>query len=371
MRRFSSIWKTLASVKAPPVVAYLRRLRSSLTLRLPKIPDLAARIAKATPTIKQTTPKRRTKLKIIVSLLCLLLMVSAILKLLSLPLEERDVWLKAMSGVLLFLNFPVGVWAFISDNKGWLLKPIFVVILGLTTLVGVWALTTGHAVSQTQDAKLASALERAGKANERAGAAYERAEDLESKNLTLRGQVATLETQAVNASKELAGLQKDAADSKAAQQKVEVDLAAQRKSAAILEKEAANAKRDLLELQERLKDRHLTAEQRSQLLEILRANPKGSIDVSCIAGSLEPCNFAGELVEVLKAAGWQVAFTRGFLSLGGTPVGLIIEVKDAKKAPVRAEMLQKALKRVGFPAPGRLQSGINEQAVNLVVGVKP
>lgn len=73
--------------------------------------------------------------------------------------------------------------------------------------------------------------------------------------LTLRGQVATLETNAANANKDLAGLQKAASDAKAAQQKVEIDLEKQKER-------TATAEKNLLELQERIKDRHLSAENR-------------------------------------------------------------------------------------------------------------
>lgn len=69
--------------------------------------------------------------------------------------------------------------------------------------------------------------------------------DLDHANLTLRGQVATLETNAANANRDLAGLQKAASDAKATQQRVEIELAKQRER-------AANAEQALLELREKL-----------------------------------------------------------------------------------------------------------------------
>lgn len=65
-------------------------------------------------------------MSIVLSLLLLLLLVLVAFKLLALPLEERDVWLKAISAIL----------------------------LGLTTVVGVWALITGHFVNQRLEERL-------------------------------------------------------------------------------------------------------------------------------------------------------------------------------------------------------------------------
>ncbi len=102
--------------------------------------------------------------------------------------------------------------------------------------------------------------------------------ELDYANLTLRGQVATLETNAANANKDLAGLQKAASDAKAAQQKVEIDLEKQKER-------TATAEKNLLELQERIKDRHLSAENRKKLVALLKAGPTGEITISCVGGA--------------------------------------------------------------------------------------
>ena len=142
---------------------------------------------------------------------------------------------------------------------------------------------------------------------------------------------------------------------------------------AILEKEAADAKRALLEVQERTKDRHLTAEQRTQLIDLLTASPnKGEIAISCVGGTVEPCNFAEEFVDVLTKSGWTITrIDRGVVFVGSSPVGLILQVRSETEAPIYAGVLQKALEKVGIPTPGRAVTHVKKDEVNLLVANKP
>lgn len=156
----------------------------------------------------------------------------------------------------------------------------------------------------------------------------------------------------------VAGLEHDAADAK-------TEMAKQQERAAIAEK-------SLLELRERLKDRHLTAAKRTELVAFLTASPKGEITVSCVGGHPEPCVFAAELVDALKAGGWTVAgFAQGVVFIGSSPSGVLIQVKSAEHTPPRAIALQQSLTRIGLQAGGQLLEGLAENAVNLLVGTKP
>lgn len=117
-------------------------------------------------------------------------------------------------------------------------------------------------------------------------------------------------------------------------------------------------------------DRHLTAEQKDKLLEILRNNPKGKVGVTCHAIGGEPCNFAREIIDVLRSAGWVVEFNDHALIIGETQ-GLVIQIRSANSAPVRAVVLQQSLKTIGFAAVGQLDNSLNEDDVKLLVGTRP
>ena len=134
---------------------------------------------------------------------------------------------------------------------------------------------------------------------------------------------------------------------------------------------AANAEQELGALKARIADRHLTSDQRRKLITVLSGEPKGEIEVNCVGPQPEPCAFASEIVDVLKAVGWNVSkFIQGVIPVGGTPVGLAIRV-NSKAAPARAAALQKAFAAVGLSAPGIVAEGLPEDSVILEVGSKP
>src|SRR5258708_164949 len=101
---------------------------------------------------------------------------------------------------------------------------------------------------------------------------------------------------------EIEALKRDGADAKTAQQKVEIDLSKQKEL-------TARAQKDLLELQERVKPRHLTAEQAKELIQSLKGQPKGQLEIRTLVGNPESHNFGLELKEVFKASGWTVTLS--------------------------------------------------------------
>ena len=71
----------------------------------------------------------------------------------------------------------------------------------------------------------------------------------------------------------VAGLEKDAADAK-------TDLAKQ-------QEKTVSAERSLLELQQQIKKRVISTDQRKHIIEILTSGPKGSIKITCVRGDGE------------------------------------------------------------------------------------
>ncbi|MDX2029227.1 MAG: hypothetical protein SF339_01060 [Blastocatellia bacterium] len=202
--------------------------------------------------------------------------------------------------------------------------------------------------------RAAEANAEAAKANESAALANERAQRLEQDNLALRGDLN-------KAASEVAILQKSAADARAEQQRVQTALAAQQERAAIAEKA-------LLELQERIKPRTLTAEKRARILEILKPSPKGIVKIAFAANDNEALSLATQIAEVLVAAGWQ-ASPGGPTIESTTPKGLGIFVRNEQTPGAGA--LQHALAAVGFPAGGMTNPELPEGHIVLFVGQKP
>jgi hypothetical protein len=137
---------------------------------------------------------------------------------------------------------------------------------------------------------------------------------------------------------------------------------------------AAIAERKLLELQERVKDRHLAPEKRAQLLKKLSELPKGMVMFFCPQGSVEPCNFAGELSSLFgtAGAGWHVA---GMMprEYEGNPTGIFITANMADKAlalSVRAALQEAGILDVRFPDWDRA-SQFKEGELIVFIGFKP
>ena len=162
----------------------------------------------------------------------------------------------------------------------------------------------------------------------------ERSQKLEESNLTLAGNVAIL--------------QKDASGQ---------------------QERAAKAERDLLELKEKIKDRHMNSDQRAELIKILSAGPKGVVSLRCVLSDRESCLFAREIKEALIEAGWSV----GDIGQGlyeGNPVGLFVHIRNWDRIPARADTLGKALLAIGMKANISRIDLFDDDSLELLVGGK-
>lgn len=251
---------------------------------------------------------------------------------------------------------------------------VYVIILALAALFQWWVWSTNNrlqdAIRKDSDARIEEAKATGAQANARA-------QRLEHENLLLQGSVAGLQKDAAEAKTALseqqgktAILERAASDAKAAQQRVEKELAVQQERAAIAEK-------SLLEVQERIKPRHLTADQRALLIALLTANPRGAISIACMSGNKESADFARELAGVLSLAGWHVSGPTEMVVFSetgsGPPIGLSLTIASGEdgKVPIRAKVLQQALERIGLSAPANVNPHMTPDDLSMFVGVKP
>jgi hypothetical protein len=162
----------------------------------------------------------------------------------------------------------------------------------------------------------------------------------------------------------VAGLEKDAADAKA-------EMARQ-------QTRAATAEQKLLELQDRVKLRHLTAEQRTKIINFLhtpdaRAVPKGPIRVERLILDEPAQPFAEQVKDAFAAGGWPSGdIGRDMIPPGGKiPVGIVLIVHDAKHAPAHVGLIQHALTAAGLEPTLGENPNIPEEIVEIMIGVKP
>jgi hypothetical protein len=139
---------------------------------------------------------------------------------------------------------------------------------------------------------------------------------LEANNLTLTGDLETEKGKVAN-------LQKDAANAKAAQQKVEIELSEQ-------QERTAKAEKNLLEVRKRQNPRNIDGIDFERLKQYLVNKPKSPVIISCVYGDQEGCTFAEQIKSVFVASGWNVsgAFPR---VLKGSPSGVALHIPSGNK----------------------------------------
>ncbi len=207
----------------------------------------------------------------------------------------------------------------------------YILFLALTVLFSilVWKANNKYQkiVKLDADAKIATA-------NATAETAKENASKAEQQNLILRGEVAKLEIK------------------------------------------AADAQRSLLELQERLKPRHLTEEQVKHLAATLKDKSPGDVWLFCKSGDEEACNLGQQIFKVLKLAGWNIVNdTLHDLTIHtenvSSVVGVVITVKDLKDVPIGITVLHEVILQYGFDSRIQTKSTLPAHMPEIWVGAKP
>jgi hypothetical protein len=176
---------------------------------------------------------------------------------------------------------------------------------------------------------------------------------------SLEGDTAKQQERAANAERDAAEAKAIAAAAGEGTLKALADVAAANERTAKLEIEAATARERaakaetaLLEVQEKMKPRTLSADVRAKLIASLQsADAKGEVLVACSTGDAEGCFFAREIQTCLSDAGWPV-----LKDLGSVPAltgyGIMLRVKDAASPPRHALALQRSLEAAGLQTIG-------------------
>jgi len=134
---------------------------------------------------------------------------------------------------------------------------------------------------------------------------------------------------------------------------------------------AADAERRLLELQERIQDRHLP--DRDKFVSFLKESEQGLLEIRYSGDDPESGRFAREIESAFKEAGWNDVFiNKDVLLIMPKPEGLYFHVKSADSIPPWAGAIQEAFKVINIPM--RKAEKHPDQDANtlvLVVGSKP
>jgi hypothetical protein len=125
-----------------------------------------------------------------------------------------------------------------------------------------------------------------------------------------------------------------------------------------------------LQIEERMRPRRLSPQQRQAIRTALPPMPRGiHLMIFAILGEPETLQYAQDFIDVLRARGWEVNGPNQGAFAPTTPVGLIIQVRMATNS--LAAILQNVARMVGIEISGQLVDTMPDDEVHFVVGVKP
>jgi hypothetical protein len=135
---------------------------------------------------------------------------------------------------------------------------------------------------------------------------------------------------------------------------------------------AADAHKIASELAEKQRFRTITPEHRKQFVDLLAVARKGRVRISVMAGNKEAFDFATQVRDMVREAGYSTPDTMNSLQLFGPPLlGMVIKVKsEPEQAPFAGDM-QRAFSAIGIEALGDKDSSLDADIVLLQIGAKP
>lgn len=131
----------------------------------------------------------------------------------------------------------------------------------------------------------------------------------------------------------------------------------------------ADAERELIELQEKLRPRHLL--ERNKFVSFLKEYKSGPLEIQYSGNDVESRAFASEIEAAFKDAGWSEVHVNNNVLIFPQPVGLRLRVKSADSIPEYAGAVQQAFKTINIPTQVETDDATAPNALFLTVGSKP
>lgn len=151
---------------------------------------------------------------------------------------------------------------------------------------------------------------------------------------------------------------------------LEKDVARAKTQMSKQQERAANAERSLLELQERVKSRHLSPQQKEKIRAYLAKSPPETVDVWIFIGAEDGVRFGYDFVTTIESAGWKVG-NQQLMPIGGETQGVALLNKGPTGEPKSAQTLRKALIESGIVVGGFMLPTLREGQVVLLISGKP
>jgi hypothetical protein len=153
----------------------------------------------------------------------------------------------------------------------------------------------------------------------------------------------------------------------------DIYLAVKAKIAALDDK-ITDLNRQLDQWKERTKIRFIDDEDASAMADYLRRYGSHRVVVSCVPGNTEAYNYANQIANILRSAGWDALGPETTAIFGNPPgIGINLFVRGTK-SPDAARILVDAFARFNIPFQSRVEPSEaipDNQTVELFVAMKP
>jgi len=165
------------------------------------------------------------------------------------------------------------------------------------------------------------------------------------------------------------------ADAEVAEAKAEV--AAANKQVVEAKAAAATAEKELANAQQAggakpaIAGRQVTVENCGLFINFVKTVSKGRVEVQAISSNPEATQFAKQICDMLKSAGYDAVENFGSTTLlGEQPVGVQMKIRSMDDQPMYAGALQRGLEFVGIATSGALDVAAGDSVI-IFVGSKP
>jgi hypothetical protein len=166
---------------------------------------------------------------------------------------------------------------------------------------------------------------------------------------------------------------KAAQESRTKQTELEQHNIVLRTDLARVQTEADNARRTMLAVQDRIKQRTITPDQKARLANALNRIPKTAIPITYEVTDPEASTFARDIMRTLRQMSWDVIEVTGMVPMRGVTPEFAILVQDKNHIPVWAAPLHLAFADVNMPMSAintPLPSNVKQYEAVVYVGPK-
>ncbi|MBC8526685.1 MAG: hypothetical protein H8D22_07490 [Candidatus Cloacimonetes bacterium] len=123
-------------------------------------------------------------------------------------------------------------------------------------------------------------------------------------------------------------------------------------------------------LENYISERKLSQSQIDRMKQILDANPKGPVIISCVANVPEAYSYAKQIYDTFKNSNWDIKGINTTQFFSDPHRGLVIKINDPNNIPQHVKTIEKLLSFLDINAKGQHSKKVPVGALEILIGFK-